>query len=82
VWRDGWFKVGAVGSALVCLACLTPVTTIALTAIGLAAWTGAIDIVAVPALVTFVLLVAYRALSARRRTPGGAPKRSGASMGE
>jgi membrane protein implicated in regulation of membrane protease activity len=66
----------------VCLACLTPVATIALTAIGLAAWTGAIDIVAVPALVTFVLLAAYRALSARRRTPGGAPKRSGASMGE
>lgn len=67
MWRDGWFKVGVLGSILACVACLTPIAAVVLGAIGLGAWTGRLDVVLMPALALFVLLAVYR----YRRTRGG-----------
>lgn len=67
MWRDRWFKVGVLGSILACLACLTPIAAVALAAIGLGAWAGYLDVVLVPVLAAFALLMAYRFWVARRR---------------
>jgi mercuric ion transport protein len=69
MWRDRWLLVGVMGAALSCLACLTPVTVLALGAIGLGAWTGHLDAVLLVFLAGFVGLVVYRYRAARRTTP-------------
>ncbi len=66
MWRDRWFRVGALGALAACLACLTPAAALVLASVGLARWTGAIDAVFVPALVGFAGLAAYRAWRCRR----------------
>ena len=66
MWRDGWLALGVVGAALACLACLTPVVVVLLGAIGLGAWTGRLDIVLLPLLAGFVVLVVYRYRLRRR----------------
>jgi hypothetical protein len=35
MWRDRWFAVGVIGTALTCLSCLTPFAVVTLGAIGL-----------------------------------------------
>ncbi len=67
--HDRWLMVGVVGVALSCLVCLTPVAVVVLGAIGLGAWTGRLDAVALGLLVSAVALVAYRYWSTRRTTP-------------
>jgi hypothetical protein len=66
VWRDRWFRVGTLGALAACLACVTPAAALVLATVGLAHWTGAIDVVFVPALVGFAGLAAYRAWRYRR----------------
>jgi mercuric ion transport protein len=66
MWRDRWFAVGVVGTIVSCLACLTPVTVLALGTVGLGAWTGHLDTVLVLLLVAFMALTAYRYWIARR----------------
>ena len=67
MWRDRWLALGAVGALLTCLACLTPVAVLALGAIGLGAWSGRLDLVLLPLLAGFVVLVAVRYQRLRRR---------------
>lgn len=67
MWRDRWFALGVIGAALACLACLTPAAVLVLGAIGLGAWTGRLDLVLLPLLVGFVVLVVYRYRAIRRR---------------
>lgn len=68
MWRDGWFKVGVLGSIVACVACLTPIAAVVLGAIGLGAWTGHLDVVLIPALALFGLLAGYRYWLTRRKT--------------
>ena len=69
MWRDRWFAFWVIGTALACLACVTPIAVLALGAIGLGAWSGHLDAVLLPLLVVFVLLAAWRSWVNRRRTP-------------
>jgi mercuric ion transport protein len=66
MWRDRWLALGLIGTVVACLACLTPVAVLALGAVGLGAWTGRIDVVLVPMIVTFAALSAYRLWTAWR----------------
>jgi len=66
VWRDRWFRVGTLGTLVACLACVTPAAALVLAAVGLARWTGVVDVVFVPALIGFAGLAAYRAWRGRR----------------
>ncbi|MGH7355633.1 MAG: mercury resistance system transport protein MerF [Candidatus Rokuibacteriota bacterium] len=66
MWRDGWFRVGALGALVACLACVTPAAALVFATVGLAGWAGPSDVVLVPALVGFAALVAYRAWRCRR----------------
>ena len=59
--------LGIIGAVVSWLACLT--AAIALSAIGLGAWTGQLDVVLLPALAGFVGLIAYCSPIGRRRTP-------------
>lgn len=69
MWRDRWLALGIIGTALSCLACLTPVAVLALGAIGLGAWTGQLDAVLLLLLIGFVSLTVYRYWTVRKRTP-------------
>lgn len=65
--RDWWLALGVIGTALTCLACLTPVAVLVLGAIGLGAWTGRLDLVLLPLLLGFVVLAVYRYRIMRRK---------------
>ncbi len=52
-------KVGIIGTVVAALCCFTPVLFILLGAVGLAAITGYLDYVLLPALAMFVGLTAY-----------------------
>ncbi len=52
--------LSVIGTALTCLTCLTPVAVLVLGAIRLGAWTGRLDLVLLPLLLGFVVLVVYR----------------------
>jgi mercuric ion transport protein len=69
MWRDRWFALSVIGTALACFACLTPMAVLVLGAIGLGAWTGRVDLVLFPLLVGLALLGVYRYQITRRRTP-------------
>ncbi|GAB1233011.1 mercury resistance system transport protein MerF [Ferrigenium sp. UT4] len=58
-------RVGIIGALLTALCCFTPLLVILLGALGLAALTGYLDYVLLPALAMFVILIIY---AARRRT--------------
>ena len=68
MWRDRWLAVGVIGAVLACLACLTPLAVLIFGTIGLSAWAGHVDIVVLPALAAFVVLLVYRYRVACRRT--------------
>jgi mercuric ion transport protein len=51
--------VGAVGTVIAVICCFTPAMVILLGAVGLSALTGYIDVVLLPALGVFVLLLIY-----------------------
>lgn len=68
MWRDRWVAPGVFGAALACLACLTPLAVVALGAIGLGAWSGYLDTVALPVVAAFVGVAIYRYRVARRRS--------------
>ncbi len=59
-------RTGIVGSVIVALCCVTPILVVAVSAIGLAAIIGWLDLVLFPALAFFLGLTAY-ALIRRRR---------------
>ena len=69
MWRDRWFVLGVIGTALACLACLTPGLVVGLGAIGLGTLTGRLDLVMLPLLVGFAGLAVYRYRQPRRRKP-------------
>jgi len=53
------FRVGIIGAVLIALCCFTPILVILLGAVGLAAFTGYLDVVLLPALVAFIALAIY-----------------------
>ncbi len=59
-------RTGIAGSVIVALCCVTPILVVAVSAIGLAAIVGWLDLVLFPALAFFLGLTAY-ALIRRRR---------------
>jgi mercuric ion transport protein len=65
--RDRWLVLGVVGTALTCLACLTPIMALVLGSVGLGAWTGRADLALVPLLLAFIGLVVYRSWRRRAR---------------
>ena len=67
MWRDRWFAVGAIGAALSCLVCLTPLAAVVLGAIGLGAWSGHLDALLLPSLVLFIAVAVYRSGAVCRR---------------
>ena len=69
MWRDRWFALGVIGTALACLLCLTPLAVVGLGAIGLGVWAGYVDVVLLPLLAAFIVLAVYRYRVSRRRTP-------------
>ena len=69
MWRDRWFVLGVIGTALACLACLTPGLVVVLGAIGLGTLAGRLDLVLLPLLVGFAGLAAYRYPWFWRRKP-------------
>lgn len=52
-------RVGVVGTVVAALCCFTPVLAVLLGAVGLAALTGYLDYVLIPALVVFLCLTLY-----------------------
>jgi mercuric ion transport protein len=52
-------RTGIVGSAIAAVCCATPILVIALGALGLSAWVGWVDYVAIPALALFLAITAY-----------------------
>jgi mercuric ion transport protein len=52
-------RVGIVGTILVALCCFTPILVILMGSVGLAALTGYLDYVLLPALVIFIGLTVY-----------------------
>lgn len=63
-------KTGAIGAVFASICCATPVLVIALGAVGLSAWLGWADYVALSALVAFVLLAGYGFHRRRSSAPG------------
>ncbi|PIX75843.1 MAG: hypothetical protein COZ38_03480 [Rhodocyclales bacterium CG_4_10_14_3_um_filter_68_10] len=57
-------RIGIVGTVLVALCCFTPIRVILLGAVGLAVFTGYLDVVLLPTLLVFVGLTIY---AVRRR---------------
>jgi len=52
-------RIGVIGAVLVALCCFTPILVILLGALGLAAYTGYLDVVLLPALLVFIGLTIY-----------------------
>ena len=69
MWRDHWFALGVIGSALSCLACFPPRAALALGAVGLSAWAGRAEAVLLPSLVLVTAVAVYRSRVACRRAP-------------
>lgn len=52
-------RVGVIGTILVAICCFTPILVILLSSVGLAALTGYLDYVLLPALAAFIGLTVY-----------------------
>jgi len=65
--KDRLLRVGVIGSVVAALCCFTPILTVLLGAVGLAAVLGWLDLVLLPALIVFLLITGY-ALWQRTRT--------------
>ncbi len=57
--KNTLLKTGMVGAVLASLCCFTPLLVILLGAIGLSAWVPHLDMVLMPALLFFVVLMVY-----------------------
>jgi len=66
-------RIGVIGAIVAALCCVTPMLVILLGAVGLAAVTGYLDVVLVPAMALFVGLIVY-GVYRRNRTPKAADK--------
>ncbi|RTR06471.1 mercury resistance system transport protein MerF [Halomonas nitroreducens] len=70
---DKLLRLGVIGTLVVALCCFTPALVVLLGAVGLAALTGYLDLVLLPALAGFITLTLYalrrRPQSARRPPP-------------
>jgi mercuric ion transport protein len=64
--RKTLIRIGVLGTALAALCCFTPVLAVLLGAVGLAALTGYLDYVLIPALVAFICLTLYAVWRQRR----------------
>jgi len=60
--RRTLLKTGVIGMAISALCCFTPALVLLLGALGLAAWTGYLDHVLMPALLFFTGLTMYAAI--------------------
>lgn len=70
-------RVGIIGTILVALCCFTPVLVILLGVVGLAAFTGYLDYVLLPALAIFIGLSIYALQRKRQADACCAPKSTG-----
>lgn len=59
--NDGLLKTGIIGTIIAALCCFTPLLVLLLTAVGLSAMIGYLDLVLLPALAIFVLITVYAA---------------------
>jgi len=63
-------QLGLIGTVLAALCCFTPILVIVLSALGLAALTGYLDYVLLPALVFFVGLTGYAFWRQKKQSDG------------
>ncbi len=61
--RKQLIRIGLVGTVVTAICCFTPALVPLLGALGLAAWTGHLDMVLLPLLGTFLLLIVYASLT-------------------
>jgi len=59
VRRSRLLATGIIGTIIAALCCFTPILLILFGVVGLAAWTGYLDYVLMPALVFFIALTVY-----------------------
>ena len=52
-------KIGIIGTIVTAICCFTPVLVLLLSAIGLAALTGWLDLMLLPALAIFIIMTGY-----------------------
>ncbi|MDA4848868.1 mercury resistance system transport protein MerF [Hoeflea poritis] len=64
--KDRLLSIGIVGTVVAAVCCFTPVLVLLLSAVGLSATIGYLDIVLLPALAIFILMTGY-ALWRRQR---------------
>lgn len=57
--KDRLLQIGIVGTVIAALCCFTPVLVILLGAVGLSALTGYLDMVLLPALAIFLIILGY-----------------------
>lgn len=60
-------KVGIIGTIVTAVCCFTPILLILLSAIGLSAFTGYLDVILLPALAIFILITGYALWKRERR---------------
>ena len=78
---DGVLKTGIVGTVLMVICCVTPILVIALGAVGVAAWTGWLDFVLLPALGVFLCILGYGLWRCKRSAPSDTPSTGSAEGG-
>jgi mercuric ion transport protein len=78
---DRVLKTGIIGTVLIVICCVTPILVIALGAVGLAAWTGWLDLVLLPALGVFLCILGYGLWRCKRATPSDTPSTGAADGG-
>jgi mercuric ion transport protein len=66
--RTRLLRVGIIGTVIAALCCFTPILVLLLGAVGLAALTGYLDYVLIPALVFFIGLTVYAVYRRKRET--------------
>lgn len=59
--------IGIIGTILIALCCFTPVLVLLLGIVGLAALTGWLDVVLLPTLAFFIVMIFYAVLRKQRR---------------
>ncbi|WP_418316243.1 mercury resistance system transport protein MerF [Piscinibacter sakaiensis] len=74
-----WLRTGIVASIVLAICCVTPVLFIAMSAVGLAAWAGWLDVVLIPAFLASLALTWWAWRRCRRdkacAADSGAPAR-------
>jgi len=54
-----WVKSGVTGAIVTAICCFTPLLPILFGAVGLSAWLGWLDLILLPALAVFILMIGY-----------------------